>query len=592
MKPQLDRFIRTSRLGRLVTLLLAVSLLAVGCDSLGCGSSGSADRAGSMAERLPANSDLALVVADLSKMRTSLETTRDLAGEAFPMAELVQEQAKNELGIDVFDAESWDKTGIDKDGGLALGFVGKHPVVVTFVSDKQKFEKAFSDQIKKSFDIEAAAKSESIEGADVKLLGEDPAQATAWAYTGKQVVIGFPVVDEMELTEGSEQPENVQTMVANLINLDKKESLAKLPAFEKFNKALASGEAMALFLNSKKLLTEERVEDLKSGSDPIETATIDWMQENVEAMGFAMTADGNSMKIRGWFGLPEDVAKRAGELMTPPADAPVANFATENTMAALRISVDMPKLWAFYKETLPEEELEKITAELDQAAKTAELDFEEDIINKLTGNISVLFYGVDKEVLDKAGGNLMRAFMMDGGNLMALMVPVQFDSSESLEKVVDALMGMVPGDGVERTEIADGVDVLKMKNVAQSPGQFFVKDDLLVFGTSVFSNESGHQYITGNRDEEQIEDVDALNLGKEFATEKSYNGLYLNFVRAKNHLGDALQKEAPQAVAFLDKLEEASLTSKVDDTGAFLDLTIDLNAEAAKADKADKSDDE
>lgn len=590
MKKTFSHLLRRQGVGRLALVSLVLLLAAsFGCDG-GCGGSGSipgsADaRVEDMAQHLPADTPAAMVVGDLKGMRTSLETARDTLGDTVPMSALLEEQAKNELGIDLFDAKSWEKSGIAADSGLTLSVVGKRPVLVTYVADKQKFEKAFADQLKKSMEIEGMTKSEKSGDTQVKVLGKD-AKTVAWAYDGKLVVVAFPESEGVEDIASTQEAKDAKKLAADLTGLEEAKSLATNDGYKKFNKALASNQAMALFVNAKKTMTDERLAGITQGADPMSKATVTWMQKNIDAMGLSMNVEGNTLKVRAWGGLPPKVVKRAKEIMTPPAKSPIKNFATVNTMMGLRTSVDMPKLWAFYKETLPKAERDKLMANLEKAAKQGKLDIEKDVINKMTGNLGVVFYGIDQSVIEQSGGNVMQALMMQPTKLLAVLVPVQFKDKASLEKVVGALTEM-GGGAVTRSTVKDGVDVLKMKNVTKPRGAFYIKDNLLVYATGAFSDDSVVEYITGKRDEKNLADSDKLDLGKDFATQEKYNGLYVNFVRAQGQLGDLLAKAAPQALTFMKKVEEASLTTEVSDTGAYLDLTVDLTPKAAK-DGADK----
>jgi hypothetical protein len=572
---------------RLALLSLFIMLVAgLGCDALGCGSGsvpGSAsDRVTDMAEHLPKKTQMSFVVGDLAGMRASLETARDTVGDMVP-TDLIQEQAKNELGIDVFNAESWKKSGIAENGGLTLSVFNKRPVLVTYVTDKQKFEKAFADQLKKSMGLEGAAKSQKVDGATVKTIGSDD-QTVAWAYDGKLVVAVFPVSEDLSELDTDGEATGAKKAAATLAGLDSDKSLASVASYNEFNAALASEQSMAVFINTTEALTEERMKALEQSRDMMTSMAAPWVKENVDAIGLSMHVESNTMKFRTWADLPEKVAKRAQEIMTPTVPGPIESFATENTMAALRTSVDMPKLWAFYKETLPKDQREQMLSELEGTSEKIGIDVEKDIINQLTGNLGVLFYGVDQSVLDGAGGNVVSAAMMQPFKLLAVMVPLQFKDKASLEKVVSAL-NKTAGGMATRSKVKGDVEVLKMKNVTQPRGQVFLQENLLVYATNAFSDDSVYQYITGERKEKNLTEADKLNLGKELAAGEKYNGLYVNFVRAQKQLGDVLAKTQPQAAKLLKKIEEAALTMSVTENGAFVDLTIDLAPNTKKVDK-------
>ncbi|MFP4598155.1 MAG: hypothetical protein ACLFVJ_07885 [Persicimonas sp.] len=586
-----SRFFKlTAGRARLLAASMALFVFAAfGCDG-GCGCNapggmpGTADgRSQEMASHLPGDTEVAFVVGDLAKMRDSLATTRDTFGDTLPMADLVEEQAKDELGIDLFDAQSFKDTGIVADGAMTITVAGKYPVLLTYVDDQQKFEKAFSDQFKKSFGTEGMPKGESVGDQQLKVLGDEPAQSAAWAYDGKLAIIGFPPSDEIETDTDDDR--DVKQVIADLAGQQEEGSLASVAGYKKFNDALATDQSMALFINTEAAMTEERMTQLEGQANPMAGATAKWIEHNVDAMGFGLHAEKNTIKLRTWASLPDDVAKRAQKIMTPAKDAPMGNFSTENTMMALRMSVDMPELWKFYKETAPPAQRDQIVNQLEQGTQTAKLDLEEDIINGLSGNLAIYFYGVDKQMVEAAGGQLMAVFQ-NPVQALALMIPLQFKTPEAREKVSSALAPM----GFSKNPVKDDVEVLEM-NVERPVGSFYLKGDLFVWASEVFSDDSVADYINGKRDEKKLSDIEDLNLGAELADDKKYNGLYLNFMRAKDHLGELLTQSMPQqATSFIDKLEEAALTTEVNESGAFLDLSIDLTPQAAANSAGDESD--
>jgi hypothetical protein len=352
---------------------------------------------------------------------------------------------------------------------------------------------------------------------------------------------------------------------------------------------------------------------LEQNGDAAQKATAKWVKENVDAFGLSMNVDGNSLRIRGWLSLPEKSLERARAIMTAPTDSPIANFATANTLIGLRTSLDMSKLWTFYKdEVLTKEQRDELTTKWAEAAKESGLNLEKDLITKLTGNLGVVFYGVDSAIVEQANGSLATAVMTKPFETLAILVPIQFKDDASLDKVVDALIKtanrnakaaaemMAAGDDAAagdtaaadekaaanqavRTELENGVTVITVPNQPRSRGQFFYKDNLLVYATGAFSNDAVVRYITGDRDDEALGEDARLNLGKNFASKDDYTGLYVNFVRAQEHLSSQLSRTIPTAGAFLKKLEEASLTTEIGDEGAYINLTVDLTPKSAES---------
>ncbi|MFW5966536.1 MAG: DUF3352 domain-containing protein [Persicimonas sp.] len=569
------------RLVRPVVLFtaLAFGLVAVACDG-GCGDkmpSKPGERVEDMSSHLPSDAQMSVVISDLERMRASLESARDTIGDTLPMADLAEEQAETELGIDLFDEESWKDSGIAPDGAMTITALGEYPVMLTYVKDQQKFEKHLSEQLQDRFDTDAATKTETIDGTKVKYLGDEEGdQTAAWALDGQLAIVALPAVEEAEEVNDEEVAENEKEVVAELISLEKDDSLASHGSLENFNSGLAEEHAIAVFLNNTELLTDERVEqfqqDAPTGLGPV----LDWTQQNVRASGFGLDVDGNAVSLRGWSDVPKEVRERLESVLKAPAKADMEGYATENTLAALRASVDMSELWKLYKETAPEEDQAQVEQLLGAQFAQTDLDFEEDVIGKMTGNLGLYLYGLSPSAIQK-GPQVMEDLMMQPMKSVALILPLQFEDAESRDAVIEALQELdQTGAEFERETVEGDVEVIKNKAGDGSQGQFYVADDMLVFASGVFDEESVYEYIAGEREEPNLTEVDELDLGAELAEGDDYDGLYLNFVRARNHLGEVLTNTAPQALTILEKFEEAAVTTGVESDGAHVDLRVDL----------------
>ena len=578
---------RTSGL-RLVSLgMLILFVAALGCEG-GCSCAGKGTipdtpeaRVADLGGHLPADTELTLVVSDLAKMRQTLETARDQLGDILPMADLIQEQVKNELGIDLLDAKSLKKSGLAADSAMAVGFFGQRPALLTYVADKQKFEKFITDQAKSSFGIEGMVKNKTVDGTKLKVLGSKPDNQLAWAYAGKTVVVGFPSMDEARSQAADKTPEDVKKLVSRLASMSEQKALASQTGYKRFIDALATKSAATLFINNNAAMTNERMDELKAQSESSH-ATAEWIKEHVDGIALGFDVEDSSARLRLWGGLPPKLVERLQAIQTPPTEAPIEHYATEHTLIGLRVSVDAAKFWKFYKEVLPEAQRKAMLSEFQQMADNANIDIEKDVITKLSGNLAALLYGVDKSQLGAGGRGALAALMRQPLRVLALIVPVQFQQKTNVDKVAKELLAAGQGAVVRRPVEADGgkeasgIEVLNVKNVKQSPGRLYLQDNLMTYATGVFSEQSVYEYMTGKRSEKQLAEVDQLDLGKEFATAKNYTGLYINFVRAKEHLGDLLAATAPSAIGILEPLEEAALTASVEQTGAFLTLTVDF----------------
>jgi hypothetical protein len=576
----------------LVALAAALTFgtLMTGCKDEGEMPDSAEERVEQMGNRLPADTELATVVGDLAKMRDSINTAKNKLGDSVPMTALFEEQAKNELGVDITDPESWKKSGIAPDGGLTLAVVNDRPVFMTYVKDKKKFEKHFSDQIKKSYDIEGMPKSE---GGDtkIKIMGKEDGDQVAWTYFGELAIVSFPPADNFD-----GEPGPIVDTVKAVATTKEENALAQTQGYKDFTKALAKDNALAVYVNTGKFLDEDRMKDIESNTDELGVASAEWIKENVDGAGLGMNVDGNKATVRAWFGFNEATTKSLKAVNTPTSAAPFESLATQNTLAGLRMSVNWDEFWKLYMDAMPEDERKQFEKQIAQAGQMAgdNLDIQKDVIDQMSGNIGVFFYGANIGELMKSRARGMAGTIPHLG----LIATVEFKSDKALDKIVKGLVESSKG-AVERRplklesgEAADGIEVLAVKNMKETPGQLYMQGSKLAFATSALSEQSMYEYMTGKREEGNLADADKLDLGENFAGEEKYNGLYVNVVRAKNHLMGQKDKNPmiaqmiKPAETFLNTVEEMSLTSEVTDMGGFMTLTVDMVPGAAK-----KSDD-
>ncbi|MGM0556803.1 MAG: hypothetical protein ACQEVA_10535 [Myxococcota bacterium] len=572
----------------LVALAVALSFgsMMTGCKDKGEMPDSAEARVEQMGNRLPADTELATVVGDLAKMRESITTAKDKLGDTVPMTDLFEEQAKDELGVDMTDPESWKKAGIAPNGGLTLAVVNDRPVFMTYVKDKKKFEKHFADQIKKSYNIEGMPKTE---GGDtkVKVMGKADGDQIAWTYFGELAIVSFPPADNFE-----GEPGPIVDTVETVATTKEENALAQTQGYKDFTKALAKDNALAVYINTGKFLDEDRMKEIESNTDELGIASAKWIQENVDGAGLGMNVDGNKATVRAWFGFDDETNKTLEAVNKPTSAAPFKNLATQNTLAGLRMSVNWDEFWTLYMDAMPEDERKQFEKQIAQAGQMAgeELDVQKDVIDQLSGNIGVFFYGANIGEILNARGRGMAGTIPHLG----LIATVEFKSAEALDKVAKGIIAGSKG-AVERRplqlddgESADKIEVLAVKNIKESPGQLYIQGTKLAFATSALSEQSMFEYLTGERDEGNLADADNLDLGENFAGEEKYNGLYVNVVRAKNHLMGQKDKNpmiaqmVNPAETFLNTVEEMSLTSEITDMGGFMTLTVDMVPGAAE----------
>ncbi len=582
----------------LAFLVVALSFagLTTGCKDDGEMPDSAADRLEQMGNRLPADTEMAAVVGDLAEMRTSITKAKDAVGDSVPMADLFEEQAKNELGVDITDAESWKKAGIAPDGGLTLAVVNDRPVFMTYVKDKKKFEKHFADQIKKSYDIEGMPKTE---GGDtkVKVMGKEDGDQIAWTYFGELIIVSFPPADDFE-----GEPGPIVDTVKSVATTKEENALAQTQGYKDFSKALAKDNALAVFINTGKFLDEEQMKELEADADEMGMATANWVKNNVDGAGVAMNVENNTATLRTWFGFNDKTTKTLQAVNKPTSAAPFESMATQNTIAGMRMSVNWDEFWKLYLDTMPEAERKQLEKQIAQVGQMTggELDMQKDVIDQLSGNIGVFFYGA------KLGDilNSRQRGVMGAAPNIGLAVAVEFKTKEALDKAANAIVSSSKGAfeirplKLEDGKSADDVQVVSVKNVKGTPAKAYIKGKELVVATTGLSEQSVYEYMTGKREEGNLTEAEKLDLGKAFAGQEKYNGLYVNMLRAKSHLtsqkddNPMIGQMLKPADKFLNSIEEMALTSDIDDLGGYLTLTIDLvpgsgdaSGDAKKSDK-------
>ena len=596
--PSLERSVKRLASWPIVVVLMlsfVVTGLATGCKDKGEMPDSAEDRLEQMGNRLPSDTEMAIVVGDLANMRSSLKTAKDTIGDSVPMSDVFEEQAKSELGVDLMDAESWKKSGIEPNGGLAVAIVNDRPVFLTYVKNKKQFEKHFSDQIKKSYNIEGMPKTQG-DKTKIKVMGKEDGDQVAWSYFGQMAIVSFPPADDFE-----GEPGPILDTVKAVATTKEENALAKTEGYQNFTKALATKNAIAVYINTGKFLDEDRMKELQSETDEIGYATAEWFKQNVDGAGLGMNVEKNRAQVRTWFGFNDETTKTLKAVNKPKTAAPFESMATQNTMAGFRMSVNWDKFWELYQSTMPEDERKQLKKGLAQMGQMAgdKLDVEKDIVNQLSGNVGVFFYGASIEKILSSRGRGVASALPHLGMIVAL----EFKSPEALDK---AIKGVVAGSkgAVERRPIKldggetnDKIEVLAVKNVKSAPGRLYIQGSKLAFASTALSEQSMFEYMTGKRDEGNLSESDKLDMGEAFSTKEKYNGLYVNVVRAKNHLmGQA--EENPQlgqmlnpAKEFFNSVEEMALTTEISDMGGFVTLSVDLVPGSGTSDEGEDGSD-
>ncbi len=544
--------------------LIALTSLA-GCDKKNTNSipSDAKGRLTAMAAHLPASTEAALFVGDVAKMRNTVNDINVL-GEALPELGATQKQVEAELGFDPLDANSWKQAGIPDGSAITVAFVNNRAVIMTYVEDRQKFDTMLSDKLKKALDSTEAPKTQDVNGKQVKLMGADKEQI-AWLHDGKLAIIATSVLDE-QFTFGNQGA--AADFVATLTTTKEAESAAKAPQFTQFMKGITPDYSLAAYANVQAILKNDAFKkELEKNQDPSTRDVMKRLEKEAQVVGLGLHQKDNSFKITAFYGADDATNKRLAAIGKPTGDSPFEAFASDGMLLGLRTSLDTQKMWAYYMETLPAEQKTEILNGLKQAGQASQLDIEKDIINNLTGHVGIFLYGLNAGAIMGAMGNPEKAVQS-----LNLAFAVEFKEDAQVNKLVDKLKAALQAEPVDQ----GGVKVMALP---QNMGTIYVKGKMLVFGANELKQADAVNMLGGKSTKGTLKG----ELGKSFATDKAYGGLYLN-VDKLSAIVSLLAGNSPVSDV-LGKIGEVALTTDAVESGSALNLRFTLKSTGAKEKK-------
>lgn len=545
------------------TLLIASALCLTGCDKKGTIPNDAKGRIEGMAAHLPASTEAAVFIGDVAQFRSTMTTINTTLGEAVPELAATQKQLEAELGFDPLDANAWKLAGIPDKSAVTIAFVNNRTVIMTYVEDRQKFDTMLADKAKKALDTTEAPKSEEIDGKQVKTLGTGSEQI-AWLHDGKLAIIATSVLDEK--LGGDPAPAN--QFVARLPAVQEAQSAAKTPQFAQFMKGISTDYAVAGYANMQAALKNEAIKkEFAKEEDPNAKQLLERFEKEAQVLGFGLIQQGNEIKLTAFYGADEATNKEIAALGKPTEKSPFGGFSAENTLLGLRTAFDSQKVWAYYMKNLPADQRQQIVDGLQQASQGAGLDLEKDVINNLTGNVGLYLYGLN------IGG--IMAGMNDPERLVQalnLALAVQFKDEKSASLVMEKMQAAL------ETPPTD-VNGVKVVSLANNTASIYQKGNLLVIGTKEFEQATALKHIAGEAPQGKLSGA----LGKDFASDAPYGGLYLNIDKIGAIVG-AVAGGTPVSQV-LGKLSEAALTTDSNDSGIYLNLRLILKQAAMEEKK-------
>jgi hypothetical protein len=517
-----------------------------------------ADRVASFANYLPASTEAMLVIGSIENFQKAAERISATLESINPDLKAQRQEAEKELGFTLTDAKSWADTGIDTKGGVAVAPVAGRIVMMTYVSDRQKFDSFLTEKYKKSSGEESAApKVEKVGELEVKALGKE-GQELHWAHDGKLVVlITKPMEDKFKTDEKPGQ------IIERLVKKTGKESMASTAEFKRFADAYDASYAITGFLNAKAVMSsplfKDGLDDM--AKDEQSKEGLEWLKKNAEIAGLGLAVVGDEIKLNALFGGSADFQKTVLSMGQGVPASPFDGFANNSTMLGLRVAVNGSAAWQAYKAVLPKEQAEEITKALKNASEASGIDVEKEFIENLSGNFGFFLYGADIGAL---------AAMSDPTAALksvSFALALEFKDNAKLTAALDKIISKAPPGEINAKDVSGA----KVYPLPDNMGAFYVKDKLLAFASQPVKEDAAVGYLDGKTSDKKLSS-DGKALGKAFGDKKGFNGLYLNITKIAE-IASMVAAGNP-VVQGLKKIEEASLSYDSKAQGLTMELRV------------------
>ncbi|MFB6265207.1 MAG: hypothetical protein ABEL76_16530 [Bradymonadaceae bacterium] len=560
------------------------SLLVFGASTSSCTCSGAGappptpkKRLRAISGTLPADTEAFSIIADIPAFREDLEAIDRSFGDVVSISDTLVRPLKTQLGIDPREKKQLKKSGVAPNGAVGLASVDHHPVLYTYVRNRQKFEKQLRDQLKQSRGLSSAPTTKSVDGTTLKLLGEGR-KTVGWSYRDALGIVVLPPLG------GKTGVATTETVLKQIATSTPDKTLLDDSGFKHFRRAAEKPTTFAYF-NPAFLKSKSLSGTAARATDAIESA--------VDGTALLLSSRGSGASVRVWTGFNPDAADRLGQLHSGAPAASWAKLATDKTMLGARVSVDWKRAWNAIKALAPEGPRRNVQRRLDRLMDPIGLDPEDDVIEKLNGQMAAFFYGVGPNftigTLSRRPGRALRR--------VGLIASVEFVSSDAVDTIVESV-SKAGGDRVAFRAGKSGGDADSPVRVLEigaasgksgesgslppvlswlrtAPVRVAVAGERLYVSTAAIGEDSLRQYVRGTRESSgALTDAEKLDLGSTFATEKRLTGLYLNVTRAQDNLGNKIPP-LPTIQQVLSTVEEGLISIRPADEGQFIELSVD-----------------
>lgn len=604
------------------TAAIAASLVALtalgGCD--GCGGDSPTipespeARLEAIASTLPSETGILAAVGDLDEFQRQGDHLQSAADEIAPTSGLVGRTLKSQIGINPLELDALTSSGLAEDGAAALALFDAHPVALAYVDDRQAFEKNLSKRVEDQLGLKGSPETSKSGDLRVKTLQKKGLGQVSWAYDGKLVTVVFPAV----LTASDATPRTVTRTLTAIHDTEPEESFTQNADFRSFRKATSAHSAFA-FLSTEWYFSDQTMRRLGAPDPSRQNAVYAALRDQLEGLGLVGEAETGRLRARLRIGLADAAAKRFRRVDQTDDHVDWSRLATDQTLFALRSSENFSEGWSYFMENAPKPYRLVARRLLDLPAPFDDFDLEKRVLDQLTGQAGLFFYGIGPNLaLGRAAGSPGEAL-----GQMGVVAGAQFDSAEALRKAAEAwaatddeyvhLRPLEHPDGGSETSIRvlecerpdDSTEASKGSGEASSaskgtasdsdeasdelppgvaacldlPLRLYLHEDLLVVASTALSESSMHGYLTESRqDSKPLSNAEGLDLGGDVASRKGISGLYLNFERAESHLGDKLPP-LPALRSALDALQELLVSFGGSDSAVQISATMDLKGQ-------------
>ncbi|TVR02224.1 MAG: hypothetical protein EA398_08365 [Deltaproteobacteria bacterium] len=388
-------------MNRLPLLVLFVSLVLSGCSRCGGDRPGEegprSSRAATgvstvpstpagvtsgLAALLPADVPLAIVVRDWDRVFGFVPALRErLPGEAGAIAQ-AETDLRNTFGIRIDEPESLREIGIASSGGLALGIVNNTPVLLTYLSDAERFDDRMAEILSEQpFNLRGERSERDVDGVRLVTLTRegDPSDRVTF---GRFENIGLLfLVDE----PGRDVESIVRTMrqASGSSLADREDFRAMLPRVD--------GMAIAGWVGA---------DGVDAGSGLAEA-----LQELAggERLGFAVHPRGDGIDVRILPPVSERDLARARAILDAPAPPPAfGRIPGPQAWGVLRLTVNPEATLAAARGD--EGSARQVDRTLAELGELLQLDVERELVPALGANVLVAMTRIRAMTLIRALG--------------------------------------------------------------------------------------------------------------------------------------------------------------------------------------------